>query len=193
MSGFQLASGLGSSTATVLGFRIYGADAPRAIRWLYGPLMDLRGVKRAIQYRISPRHQYHLVNTGLRPGYYDEDTRMLHACMSLLVEHVERGHGGAGVLQEFTDQLRNEPDLWGGAPVDSQADHQAEVIAIYHWWKVQRPADWEREDAMSLSLYGEHPAPICTAEELWAFEDKLHENDQAMLRRLIEVRRGLWT
>ena len=40
-----------------------------------------------IRYRIFDR--YHIINTGLKPDYYDFDTRCLHAMFSMLVEYVE--------------------------------------------------------------------------------------------------------
>ena len=40
-----------------------------------------------LHYRIFDK--YHTVDTKLKPGYYDIDTRMLHSCFSLLVDYVE--------------------------------------------------------------------------------------------------------
>ena len=40
-----------------------------------------------IQHRTWDK--YHVLQTGLRPGYQDADVRMLHANFSLLVDHVE--------------------------------------------------------------------------------------------------------
>lgn len=40
-----------------------------------------------IRYRLFDK--YHIVKTGLKPGYYDADTRILHANMNLLKDYVE--------------------------------------------------------------------------------------------------------
>lgn len=71
----------------------FEADAP-VRHWVYKNKLKLRAkIQRAmrifdeIRYRIV---RYHVVNTGLRPGYYDKDTLMLHANFSLLVDYVER-------------------------------------------------------------------------------------------------------
>ena len=40
------------------------------------------------RYRLT--HKYHMVDTGLKPDYYDLDTRMLHANMNLLKDYVEK-------------------------------------------------------------------------------------------------------
>jgi hypothetical protein len=47
----------------------------------------LRNVKWAILHRIT--HRYNIVHTRLKPGYYDNDIRMLYANFNLLVEYVE--------------------------------------------------------------------------------------------------------
>lgn len=36
----------------------------------------------AIKHRIIPKHKYHIIRTGLKPGYYDPDTRILHCIFS---------------------------------------------------------------------------------------------------------------
>ncbi len=33
-----------------------------------------------VLHRFVPRHKYNVVYTNLKPGYYDLDTRMIHAC-----------------------------------------------------------------------------------------------------------------
>lgn len=40
-----------------------------------------------IRYRVFDR--YHIINTGLEPGYYDCDERMLHGMFNMLVDFVE--------------------------------------------------------------------------------------------------------
>lgn len=44
-------------------------------------------VQQFFRYRLKDR--YHVVNTGLEPGYYDTDTRMINAAFQLLVDYVE--------------------------------------------------------------------------------------------------------
>lgn len=48
------------------------------------PISD---IKRFFRYRLTKR--LHVVKTGLRPGYYDADQRMLHSAFSLLKDYVE--------------------------------------------------------------------------------------------------------
>lgn len=40
-------------------------------------------------FRFRFKDRYHVVKTGLKPGYWDSDTRMLHAAFNLLKDYVE--------------------------------------------------------------------------------------------------------
>lgn len=51
-------------------------------RWVKNPYW-------AIVHRINPRHRYHVMKTGLPPGYYDPDTRLLYAVMNEVQRFVE--------------------------------------------------------------------------------------------------------
>lgn len=165
------------------------------VRW--GRLLRcVRDALWAVRHRVDPRHRYHMVNTGLAPGYYDTDERILHACMSLLVAYVERECGGEEAMQKWTDELRSEPDPYAPAgAVNSQADRQEETLAIYRWWKVQRPADRQREDDWMMEIWGGSTGSRDPEERqrYRDFEQANEDRDQEMLHRLIEVRRSLWT
>lgn len=56
-------------------------DYFRPIKWKYD------SIKSWVRYRTYAR--YHVVKTGLEPGYYEVDTLMLHSSFSLLVDFVE--------------------------------------------------------------------------------------------------------
>ena len=144
--------------------------------------------------RLVPSKRFHVVNTGLPPGWHDVDERMLHACMVLLRGYVEKECDGETNLQEWTDELREQPDEHTLDLTDSQAANQAEALAIYRWWQVQRPAEHARLDVWLMRLWGNEPGEVLgSREEYWAFEQELDERDQQMLHRLIDIRRSLWT
>lgn len=128
-------------------------------------MMDVR---RWVRYRTTRR--YHVVKTGLPPGYYDEDVLILHACMALLDRFVA-WHGGEHDLEKFTERLREHPH-----GTSSQAHDQSEALAIWRWWKYQWPLDEARKEL-------KYDADI---------ETKILDDEQNMLRRLIEIRPGLW-
>jgi len=213
---FPLARGLySSSSAMVFGYPVFGANAPL---YVWGAFRVLRRVKDGIywlRYRFHPRYRFHVVKTGLAPNYYDCDTLMLHACMALLCQHVE-DQGGADQLEKWTAELR-EPGSEGHGPreaVESQADRQSEVLTIYRWWKVQKPAEQKRSEELLHELYGkrsrvswkptDNPSlsemvfeefegdEIAKEQEYRALEKKIDDDEQMMLHRLIDIRRSLW-
>jgi hypothetical protein len=64
----------------------------------------------------------------------------------------------------------------------SQAAAAREQLAIYKWWKTERPARVEPYDVKGL-----------TYEQRHEMEEKYFQEDDEMFIRLIKVRRSLWT
>jgi hypothetical protein len=121
-----------------------------------------------IRYRTYDR--YHVVKTGLEPGYYDVDTTMLNVNFSLLKDFVEVETASRQFWS--SDEKRSwqfkyipfyrtfvpfrRPDLgivqleWASTlddptlPPYEQSVHQAvsarEILALYKWWVNERPA-----------------------------------------------------
>lgn len=212
---FPVASMLGSSCAVVFGQDVYGKGDRKFIRWACRWLYAGDKLVWQAKYRLIKRHRYHLVDTGLRPGYHDEDERMLWACMSVLGDYM-RFHGGPEKLEAFTADLASEPVDWRRDMTRSQEAHQDEAVSIWRWWKTERPANRKLHGNMVCAVYAgrelkftplpggelsemtveEKPdAPPCewTGEDCWEMESKLNADDQAMLHRLIDIRPGLWT
>lgn len=101
------------------------------------------------------KYDYHLVDTGLEPGYYDPDYRMLCACFALLCHYVEVEMGGVEKMDQFTSELRTQGEpLTDETLVADQADNQSEAAKLYHWWKVDRPAREARVEELTQDLYG---------------------------------------
>lgn len=214
---FPIASMLGSSSAIVFGWKVYGDDAPKYVGWFHGLFKRCRDAKYWVLYRLHPRHRYHIVKTDLGYGYHCQDTRILHAAMACLCEYVE-AEGGEVAFQRWTDELldrtKNDPNAPDGFERD-QGNRQAEVLAIYRWWKIERPADQKRSDELLHLLYGgedriswketENPRlsemvfepfkgnEVALNEEFRNLEKKIVDDEQKMLRRLVEVRQSLWT
>jgi hypothetical protein len=201
---FPIAGGLSGSGARILGYKIYGGAPPWLVkRWLFPFFRRLKDAKLWVMYRVVPRHQYHLIRTGLPPGYYDADTLMLHGAMAMLCRYVEDECGGVDELGRFTRDLRDPGKQDKNAPdglEEAQADRQTEAVTIYLWWKRQRPADHERHRTLLHSLYGRREIPAefngdgsAARKALRAMEAKMHDDDQSMLHRLIDIRCSLWT
>ena len=185
---------------------------------VYRVARKIHNIRLWFRYRFIPNYRLRWkVDTGLKPGWHDCDMILLHACMGILCHYIEWEQDGADSLDKWTAELR-EPGSEGHGPrevVDRQADNQSEATTIYRWWKVERPADKKRCKELMNKLYGHRRISFKpTAEnsqlsemvfekfkgdevglnkELRALEDKIEEDEQKMLHRLIDIRRTLWT
>jgi len=213
---FPIASMLGSSSAIVFGWPVYGAKAPSYIKSAFKIFYKLQRANHWLLYRLHPAHRYHIVKTDLKPGYYDVDTIMLHSCMTLLCRYVEQECGGVAELEKWTEDLR-KPGSEGYGPrncVDEQVDIQSSALAIYHWWKIDKPNDEVRRDDLTTKLYSNRiVSQVATNHpdlyeikieflnpnlremetEFKALEQKISDDEQKMLHQLVNIRQGLWT
>lgn len=137
-----------------------------------------RGVINWFRYRTTRR--YFLVNTGLEPNYYDVDTRMLHACFSLLVDFVEK----------------EKPE----ESIDWQADESHsmawnEISYLYLWWTSTRNLRKDPLDYSYSSIDGWMNDPLfkdaCVQSS--KLEAEWYEEDTINLMRLMKIRSFLWT
>ena len=118
-------------------------------------------------------HRYHVVSTGLSPGYYDTDHLMLHACFNLLKDFVEKELNGVKSLEYWAGVSD-----WKKAGFHSKKEltrlqqKYKECKDLYLWWTTirsnRKPGGWEKE-----------------------IED--NKEDEKMLIRLMKVRQTLWT
>lgn len=113
-----------------------------------------------VRHRITNRYNIIRIHS-LKPGYYDADERMLHACFNLLVDFVEIelaaanwnfegkkkrrvriGHARNRCPEAGVDHLQWEINdsgcNMGSSP--TQADMAREKLALYLWWTETRPA-----------------------------------------------------
>jgi hypothetical protein len=169
-----------------------------------------------VRHRVDPSHRYHVVRTGLKPGYYDVDTLMLHSCMALLCRYVEHEREGEESLQKWIDELiemsQDPEEQWPEGCIESYKK-EMEALTIYRWWKYQLPYDKKCEEyLLNLCYSGEMfhrelqedgtvkvtripPTPEEQFNLDWheALEYKIEHDEQEMLHRLIEIRGCLWT
>lgn len=131
------------------------------IKWKYQAINDW------IRYRTYDR--YHVVNTGMKPGYHDVREQMLHVNFNMLKEFVEveqawQTFWWTSEIEKTWFQRRNpifrmnfrRPELgikhfkWAATlddpslPPHERSEHQAiaarEILDLYDWWVNRRPA-----------------------------------------------------
>lgn len=128
-------------------------------------------VKDWIRYRTYNR--YHIVDTGLSPGYYEISEKILHASFNLLKDFVEKEKAWSSEVCSLTrieslplyyEMFYRKPELgikhleWESTldsptiPPHEQCVHQAisarEILALYTWWTKIRPARSDNEPEM---------------------------------------------
>lgn len=185
---------------------------------LFRAAITIRAAKMWVYYRIHPGHRYHLVDTKLGYGYHDQLALLLHASMEILGSYIEEV-GGVAELDKWTAELRGAtgPEPQDGARND-QADRQDEALAIWQWWTRQRPADQKRQAELLHVLFGDDakamtwenggevggekisravfrertPQEELQFEEMHGLEEKIWNDEQWMLKRLIDIRGSLW-
>jgi hypothetical protein len=160
--------------------------------WWFG-IYKIKYLYSYLRNRFVVKH--HLIRTGLRPGWWDTDTRMLYGMMALLVEFIEK-------------EKPEEIVEW-----DSASDHahaRDEFKAIYGWWKNYPKFQNEISDLLSkwhdckfgkdyshdwikkLNIPDTKEAKRLF-DNLNIAEQRLEEEEQDMLMRLVKIRHFLWT
>jgi hypothetical protein len=197
-----------SSADTVFGFPVYGEHSERiwfklTILPVYEVARQLVDAKWWLFHRVHPAHRYHVVKTGLKPGYYDVDTLMLHSSFQLLCRYVEQEMGGVAAMEKNIAELRREGSEPGGETRIACAERESEALALYRWWKFEKPAEEKHRDGLCRQLHSNERENMRTStlslnkrslrRECRALEEKIDADEQKMLHRLIEIRRSLWT
>lgn len=205
---------LNGSSAIVFGYGVYAGKRP-VVRAIHSVFKAISDAKYALMYRFVKEHQYHIIYTDLGYGYHCSDERILYGAMKCLEEYVEAGkHGGEKGLEEHIHEMRAAPDP--NAPegmLESHANQEEEALTIYRWWKYERPADRKKFDELLDAAYDGKSvqfvqeegsnlsrlvftepteAQRVAREAREALEEKMDEDEQSYLHRLITIRRGLW-
>jgi hypothetical protein len=108
-------------------------------RWLNRILRKIDRSCWKIVYRVWPKHQYHIVRTDLRPGYYDIDTIMEAALVKLLRRYVEDEIGGIAKIREYADDLRSATDDPTEGGIARQINDYERIDVLYTWFVVTEP------------------------------------------------------
>lgn len=98
-------------------------------------------------------NKYHIVNTRLKPGYHDYDTRLLHSSFSLLEEYVEE----IGGIKGIESKIDNLYKYWEADSDDVKFDYRAsidvykEIKRLYIWW-TQTYVEYDDRDPYLLNF-----------------------------------------
>jgi hypothetical protein len=118
-----------------------------------------------IKYRTTER--YHIVDTKLKPAYYDVDTRLTDACFSLLIDFVEK---------EYIYDVK----MWNNLPKDIPIED------VFVFALTFRPDDKAIHD---LYRYCKSRGAHNDCELL----DARTNEDTKWLIKLMKIRGSLWT
>ena len=161
--------------------------------WEYGVVRFFHNLKWNILHRFHPKHRYHMVPTGLKPGYYDPDTLIFNATFTLLTEFVENNIKWDRVDWEGDDEGHRK--AW------------AEMNDLVHWYKEIYPnreklLDKARpEPRMNVrKMFGndkddKDPEVIAYRKYMdyyMKMEDQWAKDDETNLIRAIKLRPYLW-
>lgn len=135
---------------------------------LYRMIVD---VKFWFLHRFVKKHQYNTIYTDLEPGYYDEDTRILHGVFQCVVEYY-RGEWemvyGTGILKE----IKETKDVAIIRQLQQQYDRGQHIQDLYLWWVYDYPQlvnDGKMSDSELTKLENEKLTEVINLREhLWS-------------------------
>jgi hypothetical protein len=105
-----------------------------------------------IRYRIFDK--YHMINTGLKPNYYDCDTRLLNGMFNLLVDFVEVESAWMHVVFDKEEKKKHKYPWWsiGWTRFKSFRDPQAGLAHLAWEMTLDDPklSEYERCDSQAV-------------------------------------------
>lgn len=146
------------------------------------------------------KHRKHLTIKTLEHGYHDPREMILHAAFQILENFIKEP------MFKMIDWQWNE----------YHQNIYSESMALYHWWKNVRPhrkdplfapdvkaPSWKFNRCKDNPKFNElAPSDLTPEEEVrWKqaceesskFDEACDAEDNAMLKRLIDIRMGMWT
>lgn len=180
---------------------------------IYNVYCPIAGVVKNVIYFVKchtvPSKKYHLLSLSqpktntdddYKYGWLDADHQMLFACMNILVDFVERERGIDAFIERLawlkkeSDKL-SEEDRPNEYDFQSAYDFEDKVFKIYTWWTV------DRKNLLKEKLYMQNAwfAKTKTSngdsifKELNKLDERIHNEEQEMLKALVDVRGVMWT
>jgi len=125
------------------------------VKFFTKPINNLRY---AIRVRLFDR--YHVINTGLNPGYSDCDTRMLHGMFNMLVDFVEIERAWLHVAFSKEERKKRKHPWWCLGWTRFKAFRDADAGIAHLKWEMTL-------DSPNLSPYDQSPSQASSAREIW--------------------------
>jgi hypothetical protein len=173
-------------------------------------------------HRLIPRHRYNVVYLrDLKPGYYEPEDRLFHSMMQILCDFVEvelpwlsracdpdrtpkpaKRDREAGLryldweigLKYDEDSGTHPDDPHYGQPT-GQAKAAIEIQQIYLWYRdvYQKRLECGEESGLYACKKHEGPEWETVCKRYHELEEDRRDEDAAYMKRLIDVRRSMWT
>ena len=124
-------------------------------RFFTKPLNDLRY---AIRVRLFDR--YHIIKTGLKPGYQDADTRLMHGMFNLLVDFVEVELAWMHVVFDGEELKKRKHPWWSLGWTRFKAFRDPDAGLDHLRWEMSL-------DDESLPPHERSPHQAMRAREIW--------------------------
>ena len=177
-----------SSIDEVFGFEVYGDDSEKLwFRCTIGFYYEhvLKNID-TVYYWVKNRFftRYHVVHTGMQPGYRDADEVIFRACFAVLGKFVEKELSPVDLNDDYPLSTLDEVDTdsenhYRGYYIQSSTDRNA--IDLWIWYKYVLPKLEEEQNddwANFAKTYGHH---------------HIEDLKDTKLRELIDIRTTLWT
>lgn len=163
--------------------------------WTWGIVRRFKDIYWWFMHRLHPKHRYHVIDTGLKPNYYDPDTLIFEGVFKLLCDFVE--------YQKKYDVIDWEAD-------EPHSKAWKEMCELYDWYKEIRPhreeefekrrpepmrdfgdffndeEDIDPEKKRKRDEYSKYLREYTDAEASW------YKEDEDQLIRIIKLREYLW-
>jgi len=181
--------------------------------------MRLERLTEWVRYRTTRR--YHVVKTGMKPGYADASEKMLWVNFNMLKDFVEieKAHMWSFHMEDTKAEQPGVSHLiWEMGlenEVNKQAENAREQYELYDWWTNQRPhreedatKEWDVYHTLKKEIYVDDvdnffrddldTPELTELQKIWldkASSIEVHnlEEDESMLIRLMKIRGSLWT
>jgi hypothetical protein len=131
--------------------------------------------------------KYHLLDLrsksfGYDYGWRDSDTQMLLALMKIMENFIVEQDTENRIIW-LKEELKNNTDD-NGYRWEEDIKRCEELLAIQKWWRVDRQK--KHDEFHDKDTYGDY-------KDYFEREEQLNKEDDEMMKKLIDMRGGMWT